>query len=140
MMQMQKYWHQLFEAGVFLKALNGAWETVGGIFFLTAGPAWVVSRFGPYEVVSRYLHPISPGTQLFVSAYLLAHGAANFFLAYNLFRNRSWSYSVSIAFTAILWVYQLFRFTHTRSPILLGIIIFDVLFILLTWHEYQYQK
>ena len=30
----QKYWHELFELGVFLKGVNGIWETTSGLLFL----------------------------------------------------------------------------------------------------------
>lgn len=136
----QKYWHELFEAGVALKALNGVWETAGGIIFLTVGPAWLYSLFAPFAFIGRHLHHPSPGTQLFVGIYLLAHGLMNFFLSYNLFRNRLWSYPLSIAFVCLFMLYQIYRIAHTHSPFLLALTIFDAFFIILTWHEYQYQR
>jgi len=149
------YWHDLFEAGVFLKALNSAWEMLGGFFLLTfargALPRLVVffSRgelLGDRDdllfqtVMTQLNHLTAGGTRLFVGIYLLFHGVMNAFLAYNLYRSRLWAYPVSIAFVSLFLIYQLYRLMHTHSLLLLAISIFDVAFIILTWHEYKRQQ
>ena len=83
---------------------------------------------------------LSLSTRGFVGVYLLFHGLMNMFLAYNLYRNRLWSYPLSIAFTSVFFIYQLYRLAHTHSLILLVVTIFDIFFILFTYHEYHYQK
>ncbi len=132
-------WHDLFEAGVALKALNGVWESIGGILFVTVGSRWLAILSGRFALVNRYFSPISHSTQIFVSAYLLVHGIVNLFLAYYLFRNRLWAYPAAIAFTALVWVYEVYRVMHTHSIILLIVAIFDPIFIVLTIHEYFRQ-
>lgn len=149
------YWHELFEAGVFLKALNSVWELLGGVFLLTfakgALPRLVVlfSRtelLGDrddllFRTVMLQLNHLSVGgTRTFVGVYLLFHGVMNAFLAYNLYRSRLWAYPVSMAFVSLFLVYQLYRLTHTHSLLLLAISIFDVAFIVLTYHEYRRQQ
>jgi uncharacterized membrane protein len=97
----QKYWHELFEAGIALKAFNSVWETAGGILLLTGLHSWL-SRgfvfitssvffaerheflFHILDVQLRHLNVVS--TRTFVGAYLLFHGIMNAFLAYNLYR------------------------------------------------------
>ncbi len=151
----QKIWHDLFEAGVALKAINSVWETLGGIFLLTRLHTWLTHLFvffsrsqllGDrddflFKVVDTQIQHLNVvDTRTFVGLYLLFHGLMNAFLAYNLYRNRLWSYPVSMAFVSIFLFYQLYRLVHTHSLTLLLVSIFDLVFIVLTWHEYQYQK
>src|SRR5205807_89789 len=92
-----------------------------------------------FRFAQRHLVELSVGTRTFVGIYLLFHGLMNMFLAYNLYRNRLWAYPLSIAFTSVFFIYQMYRLTHTHSLILLVATVFDIFFILLTWHEYQHQ-
>jgi len=150
----QKTWHELFEAGVFLKALNSSWEILGGLFLLMFArgflPRFVVF-LGRTELLGdsddflfkavnmQVAHLSAGGTRTFVAVYLLFHGIMNAFLAYNLFRNRLWAYPFSIGFVSLFLIYQLYRLAHTHSLVLLAISIFDIAFLVLTWHEYRYQ-
>src|SRR5579872_6890453 len=98
----QKYWHELFEAGVFLKALNSVWEILGGIFLLLTLRGWFAAVFVffsrvellddrddvIFQLINTQLQHLSAGsTRTFVGVYLLFHGVVNAFLAYNLYRN-----------------------------------------------------
>jgi uncharacterized membrane protein len=149
------YWHELFEAGVFLKALNSIWELLGGIFLLTfargAVPRLIVffSRtelLGDRDdllfrtVMTQLTHLNAGGTRIFVGVYLLFHAVMNAFLAYNLYRDRLWAFPVSITFTSLFLIYQLYRLSHTHSLLLLAISIFDIAFIVVTYHEYKRQQ
>jgi uncharacterized membrane protein len=133
-------WHELFEFGVALKALNAAWETLGGILFFTVGPRWLAFLEGRSRLAHEYIHPLTHSTDVFVSIYLLAHGLINGFLAYNLFRNRLWAYPVAIGFTLLVLIYEVYRLAHTHSLILLVFTLFDPIFIALTWHEWHRQS
>lgn len=150
----EHYWHELFEAGVFLKALNSAWELLGGVFLLTFARGWLPRIFIFFSsrellgdrddllfqlVNTQVNHLAVDGTRLFAGVYLLFHGVVNAFLAYNLFRNRLWAYPVMLAFVSLFFVYQIYRLYHTHSLILLALSVFDVFFIILTWHEYRRQ-
>jgi uncharacterized membrane protein len=149
----ETYWHQLFEAGVFFKGLNSAWETVTGIFLLTALRNWFThtsiyvstqeflgsrDEF-PFTYAHSHFAHIPPNSRVFVGVYLLFHGLLNAFLAYNLYRNRLWAYPVTVVLSSAFLAYQLYRLSHTHSPLLLVISILDILFIILTWHEYRRQ-
>jgi uncharacterized membrane protein len=147
------YWHDLFEAGVFLKALNSVWETLAGIFLLTSLHNWLTRIFVLFsssellgdrdDFIFNYAHrhmmTFTDHTRIFVGVYLLFHGIMNAFLSYNLYRNRLWAYPVSIAFTSTFFIYQLYRLTHTHSAILMFVSLLDIIFIILTWHEYRRQ-
>ena len=151
----QKIWHDLFEAGIFLKALNSIWEMLGGLFLLTRLHTWLTRAFvmfsntqllGDHDdfifrTINTQLHNLDVvNVRTFVGIYLLFHGVMNAFLAYNLFRSRLWAYPLSLAFVSIFFIYQLYRLYHTHSVVLLLVSLFDIFFIILTWHEYTYQK
>ena len=150
----EAHWHQLFEAGVLLKAINSVWEFLGGIFLLTFARGTlphIIVFFGRTELlgdrddllfraITMQLAHLSVGsTRIFVGVYLLFHGVMNAFLAYNLYRDRLWAFPVSIAFTSLFLVYQLYRLSHTHSLFLLAVSIFDVAFMVVTYHEYKRQ-
>ena len=149
----EKFWHKLFEASIIIKALNGAWETITGLalLFLTKPfIANVVFAAGKKEVVdspqdhaimflTNHLQNIPEGTRDFVGLYILAHGLINIFLAYYLYKEKMWSYSVSIAFFSISVVYLGYRAIEHPSILMFALIIFDIFFTALTWHEYKYR-
>ena len=140
----QKFWHQLFEAGVFLKALNSLWETTAGLFVLTITyPVlldwFVFFSFVEFGFISDRVDHLSLSTKNFVGFYLLFHGVINMFLAYNLFRNRLWAYPASMIIIGLFLTYQVYRLAHTHSLILLFLTLFDIAYLVLTWHEYNYQ-
>jgi len=125
----QRFWHELFEAGVTLKAFNSVWETALGIFILS----------NPNHHITRHFDHLSLSMKSFIGAYLLFHGLLNIVLAYNLYKNRLWAYPFAIGTTSLFLVYQGYRLFHTHSLILLCVTIFDIAFMVLTWHEYKYQ-
>lgn len=150
----QKFWHALFEASVLIKAINGAWETISGfaILFLSKD---ILNHF--FSVITRHelsqdphdrilgaltlgMQHLSNSTKDFAGIYILAHGVINIFLAYNLYKERMWSFIVSFAFFGISIIYLIVRIQHHPSPWLVALIIFDTIFTYLTWHEYDYRK
>ncbi len=147
------YWHDLFEAGVFLKALNSVWETLAGIVLLTALHNWLTRIFvgffsselieSPRDFFFTYtrhhLVDFNDQTRVFVGVYLLFHGVMNAFLSYNLYKNRLWAFPISMAFSSLFFIYQIYRLMQTHSLFLLVVSLLDIAFIILTWHEYQRQ-
>ena len=150
----EKYWHRLFETTVFLKAINGVWETISGFALILISKVALENTFialtrkelieDPQDKLIAFLNTqlghLTSGGKDFAAIYILAHGILNIFLAYHLFKDRLWAYLVSIAFTALLTPYLVYRVSHTHSSILSIAIIFDILFMILTWHEYNYHK
>lgn len=150
----QKFWHELFEAGVLLKALNSIWETAAGLLLLLSAHPLVHNAFvffsreeylgGRDDALFRFaaaqFNHLSVSTRHFAGFYLLFHGILNMFLAYNLYKNRLWAYPLSAGIIMLFLVYQLYRLSHTHSIILLCVTLFDLAFVGLTWHEYRYQR
>jgi uncharacterized membrane protein len=150
----QKFWHALFEASVLIKAINGVWETLSGfaILFLSKDALnhaflKITSRElieDPNDRIMNFLtlgmQHLSTGTKNFAGVYILAHGIINLFLAYNLYKERMWSFGVSLAFFSLSVVYLIYKASIHPSPFLIALIIFDIIFNYLTWHEYKYRK
>ena len=149
----QKIWHALFEASILIKAVNGAWETISGFAILFLSKE-ALNRFfyfitrqelgaDPHEkimsVITLGMQHLSTGTKNFAGIYILAHGLINIFLAYNLYKERMWSFVVSLAFFSISIIYLLYKVIIHPSPFLFILIIFDLVFNYLTWHEYRYR-
>jgi uncharacterized membrane protein len=149
----QTYWHELFEAGIAFKAINSVWEIAGGIALLTHAHSFLtrlvlylngVPLFDHDDrwfvlLNAQLAHLAAPSTRLFVGFYLFFHGCMNVFLAYNLYRNRLWAYPTMVGFVLLFFLYQIYRLAHTHSPVLVVVSLVDIAFVVLTWHEYQYQ-
>ncbi len=148
-----QYWHNLFKVGVALKALNGIWETASGLFILLVSKetvngwiAFITQRElleDPNDSVITFLvhslQNISTSTQTFVALYILIHGLLNIFLTVELSRDRHWAYLVTIGITALFVLYQIYRISVFHSVFLTVFTVFDILFIILTWHEYKHH-
>jgi len=149
-----RYWHAFFELAVFIKGFNGIWETVSGfsvLFFSKAAFSKLFSFLFRNELLenphdsfidfmAQAMQNLSTGTKRFAAIYILLHGLLNIFLAIQLYRNKLWAYLVAINVIIVLIFYQIYRIALHHSLFLTVITIFDALFIILTWHEYQYQK
>lgn len=148
------YTHALFEAGVALKAFNGVWETLTGIFILVVPRETLMHWFSllaqqelledPHDrlvdSIGRFITNTPDGTRIFVVAYILAHGLVNIFLAYNLFRQRLWAYPVAAIVLLFFMVYQVERiFTH-HSKFLIVLTLIDIVFLALIVHEYKHRR
>ncbi len=148
------YWHNLFKIGVALKALNGIWQTASGLFILLVSKetlsgwlSFIIQREllenpndGVIGFLTHSLQNISTSTQTFVGLYILLHGLLNLFLTIQLTRDRHWAYLVTIGVTALFVCYQVYRISVYHSLFLTVFTAFDILFIILTWHEYRYHQ
>jgi len=148
------FWHELFEYGVFIKGLNGIWETVSGLLTLFLSKAtfskwfYLIARNELLEdpndkfvnFLARALQNLSNNTKTFAALYILIHGLLNIFLAIQLYRDKHWAYPVTIGIMLIVALYQIQRISINHSLILTAITLLDLLFILLAWHEYKYHQ
>ena len=131
----QKYWHALFEASVFIKAVNGVWETACGIALLFFNNGLINNAFANQTLAEH----LTTGTKNFAGIYILTHGLINIFLAYYLYKEKLWAFWVSIGFFTGSVVYLTYKLTDGPSLILFILIAFDILFTYLTWHEFKYR-
>ena len=145
---------KIFEIGVLIKALFGFFELCGGILFAISGQKIVDSFIvrlaeqemaeDPNDLIANYIikltNDFSLGTQIFASFYLISHGIVNIFLAVFLLKGRLWAYPTAIALFSVFIFYQVYRFFHTYSFLLLLLIVFDVLIVSVIWLEYKKRR
>jgi len=151
--KIEYYYRQIFELGIFLKGINGIWETIAGLSILIVGKARFANLFSflaRREIIENpHDRIINLGAQLlqgvdsaktFVGLYFLIHGVVNIFLSIQLYRNRLWAYLVTIWVMVVFIAYQIHRISLYHSRFLMAVTVYDLLFTILTWHEYNYQK
>ena len=74
------------------------------------------------------------------AVFLLSHGVVKLFLVVMLLRNKEWAYPVFIVVLAGLITYQIYQLSVSMAYWLLFLTIFDVIVLLLTWHEYRLRR
>jgi uncharacterized membrane protein len=88
------------------------------------------------NLVIKSLDGFSSGSWIFAVFYLLFHGVVNVFLAVNLLKNRIWAYPWAITVFSLFIIYQIFRYLHTHSILLLAFTIFDIFIVFIISLEY----
>lgn len=73
----------------------------------------------------------------YLAFYFLFWGALDIFLSVMLLQHQLWAFPISIYLIVIFIGYELFRFTHTHSKLLLAVIFMDVCIILIIQREYR---
>ena len=143
-----------FHAGITLKGIGGVLETIGGVLLWFISPASMghTLQFLFLQEFSRDPDGFFTGHVLqatskmaladptFASLYLLSHGVTKTALVICLWMNKLWAYPLTIVVFAAFCVYQVHRYTHTHSIMLILITIFDIFLIWLTWEEYRKQR
>lgn len=145
---------KIFESVVLIKALFGFFEMAAGILFAFSGQK-IVDNFiismaqeeiaeDPNDLIANYLinlaNEFSLNTQIFAVAYLIFHGVVNLFLAVSLLKNRVNDYPWAIGFFGAFIFYQVYRFFHNYSLVLLALTIFDIFIVSIIWIEYRRRK
>ncbi len=143
--------HDAFRAGIIAKGIDGVFEVIGGFLLLLARPS-TIGRFvqlltqhelsrHPDDIVAQYLltsaRHLTEGAKLFGSAYLLSHGFTKVLLVAALWTGRFRAYPAAIVFFLIFILYQLYRYSLTRSVWLLLLSAFDAFVVFLVCAEYR---
>jgi len=148
----EKYWHEFFIVSICIKTLTGLVETVSGFLLVYLSPAVLtgilnrLSRGEQLEVpqdfflvyAHQYLNHLTAATKNFAGLYILAHGIINLLLVLGLVKEKTWAYLVAIGVLASFMFYQIFRIAVNHSLLLSVLTVFDVLFVIVIWHEYNY--
>jgi uncharacterized membrane protein len=144
--------HFVFVLSILLKAVNGVVEIVFGIALVLIGATTHLVQpmvrgeliEDPSDLVAGYiqhlLYPFLAHSGSFAAVYLLSHGLIKLFLAASLLRDRLWAYPAAIAFFILFIIYQMYRFSFTHSVLLILLTVFDIVVIVLTWHEFGVVK
>jgi uncharacterized membrane protein len=95
----------------------------------------------PRDFVGNHLLHAAQGMsvsgQRFAAFYLLGHGVVKLWLIIGLWRERLAYYPIAIGVFGLFIVYQMYRYSFTRSVLLLLITLVDVVVIWLVWMEYR---
>ena len=146
--------HQLFVASVLLKGAHALIECLGGIALAVVSTGAIVAFVNaltqdelvedPHDFVAVQLRSLaqnfSVSTQHFYAFYLLSHGIVKIFLVAGLLRNKLWAYPASLVVLTLFILYQLYRYSYTRSPGLVVLSGLDLVVMALIWHEYRLMR
>jgi uncharacterized membrane protein len=148
----EKYIYRIFEYSLLIKTINSVWGIILGLFILfdkhlketvlylaqkeiTEDPNAFVAQY-----IQNFALHITHGTITFISVYLISQGIIKIFLIGGILKKKLWAYPVAMyAFLAFTF-YQMYRFTHTHSLVLIALSIFDIVTIFLIQHEYKRAK
>ncbi len=150
----EKTIHFFFLIGLILKGINGLLEAAGGValLFISKANIGLLANLvtsnelaeDPHDVIANYLLKVaadfSLDARIFSSVYLLAHGLVKIFLVGALLKKKLWAYPLAMIVFILFIIYQLYRYGHTGSVLLLLLSGFDFILIILTWLEYRFLK
>lgn len=93
-----------------------------------------------YAAASSLLshHPLH--VTYFLSFYFIFWGIVDIVLSYNLIKHHLWAFPISFLLIGAFIAYEVVRFTHTRSLLLLWVILLDSIILALIWKEYRKLK
>lgn len=143
--------HRVFEMSVLLKGAHSVIECLGGLLLLIVSNDFIHRLVGlltqheivedPNDLVAGTLislvQSFSVSTQNFYAFYLISHGAVKLLLVIGLLRDKLWAYPASLVALGLFMVYQVYRYTYTHGVGLIVLTVFDVLVMVLIWHEYR---
>jgi uncharacterized membrane protein len=143
--------HRFFQISVIFKGLHALAECAGGIALYLIGTDTIVHWVDlltqeeiskdPRDFIATHLmdlaQHLSVGSQSFYAFYLLSHGLVKIFLVAGLLREKLWAYPTSLVVLAAFIVYQVYRYSYTHSPGLIFLTVFDLVIIVLVWHEWR---
>jgi uncharacterized membrane protein len=143
-----------FYVGLAVKAANALVELAGGLLMIVLNHerlnrlirlvAFPELREDPSDIVMNYLISVgknlSMSSQHSIAAYMILHGSTKLLVIWMLFRKKMWAYPVSVAVFGLFIAYEIYSYVHSKSVVMLAIIIIDALIILLIVLEYMRLK
>lgn len=142
--------HQAFQVSLLLKAAHAVIECASGIALALVGTTTIANLANaltqeeliedPKDFIATQLLATAQSFSLeakhFYAFYLLSHGIVKLLLVIGLLRGKLWSYPASLIVLGLFIVYQLYRFSFTHGIGLILLSLFDILVMILIWHEY----
>lgn len=146
--------HQVFRISVILKGLHALTEIAGGLLFYFVSTQEILELVNritrteltrdPRDFVATHLLSAAQGltgsTEAFYAWYLVSHGLIKVVLVAGLLKEKLIAYPVSLVAIAGFIAYQLYRYSYTHSVFLLILTVFDLLVIVLIWHEWRLRR
>jgi len=146
--------HRAFEIGLILKALHSLLEIAGGVI-LAAVSTGTLLRIAelltqgelhedPNDVVANYVLRLAQTFSLSAKAatvfFLLSHGSVKLVLVLSVMKGFSWAYPAFMLALGLLIAIQGYQLWHHFSLFLVLVTVFDLIVLVLTWHEYRLVK
>jgi len=138
---------KIFEIGILIKSFFGFFEILAGFILAISGRLSINNLIialtqqeilpDPNDFFANYLISFFTGGHTFAIIYLIFHGAVNIFLAIALLKNKIWFYPWAAAGFGVFIIYQVFRYFHTYSLLLLFLSIFDFFIVSVILLEYK---
>ena len=143
--------HEIFEISIILKGLHALIEVAGGIAFYLISAQTVLDWTNwltrnelvedQRDWLATHLLAAAQGltgsTQSFYAFYLLSHGLIKIVLVIGLLRRNMLAYPASLVAMAGFIAYQLYRYSYTHSFGLIVLTVFDLIVMVLVWHEWR---
>lgn len=143
--------HRIFVVSVLLKGAHALIECAGGLALALISTETIAAFVNlltqeelvedPHDFVALHLlawaQNFSVATKDFYAFYLLSHGVVKLLLVVGLLKEKLWSYPASPLVLGLFIVYQLYRFSYTHGVGLIVLTVFDIVVIILVWHEYS---
>ena len=143
--------HELFEAGLIVKAINATAEIVGGIALFVTPVEWIKGAItfltsselieDPTDFWVRWLvhssSRLSALTTHSLAFYLLSHGVLKAIVLFMVWKKHAWAYPLLIALLCLFAVYEGYTYFFTHSLWLIALCLIDVAVAWLTWREYR---
>jgi uncharacterized membrane protein len=150
----EKNYRALFRIGILVKAIDGAIETIGGLFIYFIQYPLVTSTLfsvfhgeiaeNPHDAFWGYLlgiwHALYLSRHSFWGLLFLVHGITKFLLSIALLKNYLWAYPTAAIIFTIFVGYELYSLANQPSLFLGLITAFDTIVVGLILHEYQQIK
>lgn len=92
------------------------------------------------RAVSPFFQHSSFTVTYFLAIYLIFWGVVDILLSINLLRHKMWAFSASIYLIGAFVLYEIYRFSYTRSLVLAYVIILDLILLWLIGKEYNKLK
>jgi uncharacterized membrane protein len=146
--------HLVSRVGFVMKGIDGLLECAGAFILLTVSPRAIsaivrllteheLSR-DPTDFLSTHLvllaHEWSVRPKIFFALYLMVHGGVKVLLVAGLLRRKLWVYPIALLFMVILILYQLYRYSHTHSPVIGVFTALDTVVTLFIALDYRYVR
>jgi uncharacterized membrane protein len=150
----QKNWRRFFQLATIIKGIDGILGMAAGTILLFISKARLNKDFAtlvggelfekPRDFLINYVYQLlqhlSIATKTFAGIYILVHGFLNVVLVIGLYKEKLWAYWWAIGLVGAFIIYLLYRFIYTHSGGTAILMAFDIIFVLLAWHEYRYHK
>lgn len=132
--------HRVFKISIIIKGIDGVLDVITGLFLLFSASNFILKIIpflvrkelveDPQDIIANYFLAVSqnilPSTKLFIIIYLIIHGLIKIGLALALSVKSFQVYKIAQIVLITFICYQIYRFSHTHSSILLITTLMDI--------------